>query len=212
MKRRELLQCAALLAAGTTATPKLWALTTQQSAYLSAQSAYIDQHAATYFTPVQRAAVSAMVQQIIPTTDTPGAIEAGVPKFIELMLADWFNDAERSVFIDGMADLQARAGGSFSDLSVADQLDLLETLEAESAGHPWYAVGETLRIWDDSAPFICQFKELTVLGFLLSDVGSNQFLRPNAMGSFDGDTVLASTDSAYSSPIMMRVMAGGHVA
>jgi gluconate 2-dehydrogenase gamma chain len=209
MKRRELLQCAALLAAGTAATPKLWALTPQQSRYLAAQSAYIDSHAATYFTPAQRATVGALAQQIIPTTDTPGAVEAGVPKFIELMVADWFNDAERSVFIDGMADLQRRSGGLFADMSAADQLDLLESLEAETADHPWYNTGETIRVWDDSAPFICQIKELTVLGFVLSDVGSTQFLRTNSMGSFEGNTVLASTDAAYTSPILMRVMAGG---
>ena len=209
MKRRELLQCAALLAAGATATPKLWALTPQQSRYLAAQSAYIDSHAATYFTLVQRATVGAMAQQIIPTTDTPGASEAGVPRFIELMVADWFNDAERSVFIDGLADLLRRAGGSFADMSVADQLDLLESLEAETADHRWYNVGDTLRVWDDTAPFVCQFKELTVLGFLLSEVGSSQFLRTNSMGSFDGDTGLASSDSSYAAPVLMRVMAGG---
>jgi hypothetical protein len=209
MKRRELLQCAALLAAGTTATPNLWALTSQQSRYLAAQSPYIGSHAATYFTPAQRATVGALAQQIIPTTDTPGALEAGVPKFIELMVADWFNDAERRVFTDGMADVERRSGGLFTDMSVADQLDLLESLEAETSDHPWYNTGETVRVWDESAPFICQFKELTVLGFVLSEVGAKQFLRTNSMGSFDGDTVLASTDAAYSSPILMRVMAGG---
>lgn len=209
MKRRELLQCAALLAVGTTATPKLWALTPQQSRYLAAQSAYIDSHAATYFTPAQRATVGAMAQQIIPTTDTPGAREAGVPRFIELMVADWFNDAERTVFVDGLADLERRAGGSFADMSAVDQLELLESLEAEAADQRWYNAGETLRVWDETAPCICQFKELAVLGFLLSDVGSTQFLRTNSMGSFDGDTVLASSDSSYAAPVLMRVMAGG---
>ena len=211
MKRRELLQCAALLAAGATAAPKLWALTSQQSRFLAAQPAYIDRQAATFFTPDQRAVVAAMVQQIIPATETPGALEAGVPKFIELMVADWFNDAERSVFLDGLVEIERRSGGQFAKMSVQDQLALLEVLEAESADHSWYGVGETLRVWDDSAPFICQFKEITVLGFLLSDVGSKQFLRSNSMGSFDGDTVLASTDSAYAMPILLRVMAGGHV-
>ena len=111
MKRRELLQCAALLAAGTTATPKLWALTPQQSKFIAAQPAYIDRKAATYFTPAQRAAVRALVQQIIPATDTPGAIEAEVPRFIELMVADWFNSAERDVFMNGLIDIDRRAGG-----------------------------------------------------------------------------------------------------
>jgi hypothetical protein len=59
-------------------------------------------------------------------------------------------------------------------------------------------------VWDDSAPFICQLKELTVLGFTLSEVGATQFLRPNPMGRLDGSLPLGPDDSAYDKESMLR--------
>src|SRR6185437_15135717 len=44
----------------------------------------------TVFTADQRSLVAAISERIMPTTDTPGAIAAGVPQFIEMMIADWY--------------------------------------------------------------------------------------------------------------------------
>ena len=64
-----------------------------------------------------------------------------------------------------------------------------------------------MRIWDSEAPFICQIKELTVLGFMLSEIGSKEFLRPNPMGEFKGDAQLNPNDSSYATQIPIRVLA-----
>src|SRR5882757_3749464 len=61
-------------------------------------------HAA--FTPEQRALVAAISERIIPTTDTPGAIAAGVPAFIEMMLADWYEPTDRNEFMTGLGVLE----------------------------------------------------------------------------------------------------------
>jgi len=209
MNRREFMQCAAILAAGTTAIPSAWAMNTEQKTFLAARRNYIDRHPLTFFTDQQRATITAVAEQIIPATDTPGATEAGVPRFIELMIADWFNDAERKVFMDGLAELESRADGSFSALSPPDQLALLEQLEKESSDASWYELGNFLRIWDDTAPFICQLKEFTVLGFFLSEVGASQVLRTNPMGAFNGDIPLQSVDSAYAADLPLRATVGG---
>ena len=58
------------------------------------------------FTPAQRAAVSALSDRVIPTTDTPGAIAAGVPDFIEKMLADWALPGDRVPIIAGLDALR----------------------------------------------------------------------------------------------------------
>ena len=42
---------------------------------------------AAVFTPQQRALMTALSERVMPTTDTPGAIAAGVPEFIEKLLA-----------------------------------------------------------------------------------------------------------------------------
>ncbi|MEH6584102.1 MAG: gluconate 2-dehydrogenase subunit 3 family protein [Halioglobus sp.] len=206
MNRRDFLQCAAVLAAGASVFPQSWSMSHEQHAFLASQPNYIDRHPLTFFDEVQRAAVSAIADQVIPATETPGAVEAGAPRFIELMVADWFNDGERTFFMAGLADLQSRAGGSFAVLTQEAQLALLETLEDEASDSPWFQIGNVQRVWDDSAPFICQFKELTVLGFMLSEVGGTRFLRENTMGAFDGDVPLATDDAAYAAEMPMRLV------
>ena len=206
MNRREFLQCAAVLAAGASSAPASWALSNEQSRFLAGQPNYIERQPLTYFNDEQRAAISAAAEQVIPITDTPGAADAGVGRFIELMVSDWFNDAERELFDAGLADLQARAAGDFASLPRTEQLQLLEQLESEAGDAQWYALGNVTRVWDSEAPFICQFKELTVLGYMLSEVGATQFLRVNPMGSFSGDIPLAEDDSAYAADLPMRML------
>jgi len=62
---------------------------------------------------------------IIPTTDTGGAIAAGVPEFVKVMLSDWFSEAERANFISGMHEFSAGAlkkyGKKFGELPASQQ-------------------------------------------------------------------------------------------
>jgi hypothetical protein len=92
----------------------------------------------------------------------------------------------------------------FFGVPAVDQFKILEQLEDDASDSPWFDFGNTTRVWDGDAPFICQFKELTVLGFLLSEVGSQQVLRTNPMGSFKGDIPLLDTDVAYAAELPMR--------
>lgn len=80
----------------------------------------------------QQRTIAALVDQIIPATDTPGASEAGVPQFIDLMLTDWYAPAERDLFLAGLADADARAEGSFADLEPEAQATLATALDAEA--------------------------------------------------------------------------------
>lgn len=77
-----------------------------------------------------------LVDLILPETDTPGARAAGVPRFIDKLLADWMEDTERAHFLAGLADVDARAerqhGAPFVDLDAAQQTALLEELDREA--------------------------------------------------------------------------------
>ena len=83
MNRREFLQCTALLISGASASQLGFSLSQEQEVYLAAAANYnggdVD-----YFTGAQRKIIAAMAEVIIPRTDTPGAIDAGVPRYIEL--------------------------------------------------------------------------------------------------------------------------------
>ncbi len=84
----------------------------------------------------QQALVDTLVELIIPTTDTPGARAAGVPAFVDTLLADWMDAPERERFLAGLADVDARAdaahGRRFVDLDAAQQTALLTALDREA--------------------------------------------------------------------------------
>lgn len=80
--------------------------------------------------------VAAVAEHIIPATDTPGARAAGVDRFIDAMLTDYYKADERSRFLQGLAGLDARAqkehGAPFLKTTAAQQVALLTAMDAES--------------------------------------------------------------------------------
>ena len=86
------------------------------------------------FSDEQAAELDAVLSQIIPTDDTPGAHEAGIVYFIDRSLAT-FAASSRSLYMQGFDQLQARtlqmfAGSSkFSALTSAQQIHLLTAIE-----------------------------------------------------------------------------------
>jgi gluconate 2-dehydrogenase gamma chain len=205
MNRREFLQCAAILVSGAGASQLGFTLTQEQQTYLATAPNY-NSTPGNYLTGAQRKIVAAMAEVIIPRTDTPGAIDAGVPTFIELMASDWFNDQEKATFAAGMKDLETRIpkeyGKTFDQLSAEEQLGIMEAMEDAASDSPWYEFGNVMRQFISDAPFICQIKELTVWGFFTSEVGATQVLRYNPMPMhFDGDIALSLQDSTWATPL-----------
>lgn len=204
MNRREFLQCAAILVTGASASQLGFTLTAQQQTYLATAPNY-NRTAVDYFSDAQRKIVSAMAERIIPRTDTPGAIDAGVPQFIELMAADWFNDQEKAIFEAGLVDMEKRIpaefGATFDQLDEKQQVNILEAMEDAAGDSPWYDFGNVMRDFISDAPFICQVKELTIWGFFTSEAGATQVLRYDPMPmKFDGDIPLSKDDSAWAVP------------
>jgi len=62
----------------------------------------------TLFRSDERATISAIVDALLPRTDTLGALDAGVPAFIEFLSAEWMNDDERTLFREGMTEIEER--------------------------------------------------------------------------------------------------------
>ena len=200
MNRREFLQCAAVLVSGASASGLAFALSEEQQQYLAAAPDY-NEGEVDYLTPGQRKILAAMCEVVIPRTDTPGAIDAGVPRFIELMVRDWLTDEERAIFQSGMKQMQERVpgeyGASFDQLAPAEQLAVLEALEEHASDSPWYVFGNVQREFISDAPFICQVKELTAWGFFTSEVGATQVLRYDPMPMyFDGEVPLSPDESS----------------
>lgn len=204
MNRREFLQCAAILVTGASASQLGFALTGEQQAYLATAPDY-NRTAVHFFSQAQRKIVAAVAERIIPRTDTPGAIDARVPQFIELMAQDWLNEQESAIFQAGLTDLEQRIpaeyGATFDALEEKQQIEILEALEDAASDSSWYDFGNVMREFVSDAPFICQMKELTIWGFFTSEAGATQVLRYDAMPmKFDGDLPLGPDDSAWAVP------------
>jgi len=141
---------------------------------------------------VQLEVIAVLAELIIPSTDTPGASEAGVAAFIHQIVVDWYTDAERQIFLEGLAELDAAAdrhwSSGFIDLTALQQTQLLSELEPPiegltqlvlASGMPPGASGDL--------PFYVKLKELTVLGYYTSEVASNTELDYQPVpGHYDG--------------------------
>jgi len=119
----------------------------------------------TLFTAAQNAQVAAIAGRIVPTTDTPGAVEAGVPAFMEMMLADWYAQKDRDEFAAGLVALEndcfARFGKGLAAAS-ADQQDMVLTA-AMNGGVAALPPG-----------FFEHTRQLVFLGYYSSEIGCRQ--------------------------------------
>lgn len=84
--------------------------------------------------PADAADVEAVTSQIIPSDETPGALEAGVTGFIDRALGSFFAHW-RPGFMEGLAGFQAAAraahpdAASFAALTSAQQIEFLQLVD-----------------------------------------------------------------------------------
>ena len=131
------------------------------------------------YTPVlldelQYQTVTVIAEHILPATDTPGATEAGVGPFIDIMLAEWYEAEDREEFLEGLANLDDRStnmfGATFLELGEAKQVALLRGLDAEVT-----ALQEA--DLETDSYFFHRMKWLTLFGYYTSEIGQTQELQ-----------------------------------
>jgi hypothetical protein len=110
-------------------------------------------------------AISRIADLIIPETDTPGAIGAGVPDYIDMVISR--NLDHQTIVADGLRWLDAEARRThekaFIELNEQQQLSILESLCEAADGnptHPSRIVG-----------FFALVKSLTADGYYTSKIG-----------------------------------------
>jgi hypothetical protein len=149
----------------------------------------------------QRRTVAVLSEIFIPRTDTPGAIDAGVPDFIITILSDWYTDAEFNIFADGLAWLDAQShaldGGPYINASEGIQTQLLREMETQASAydreHP--VVGNpTDKPQDQYAPFFRKLKELVVVGYYTSQPAAfSEMVYVPIPNRYSGDASLAQS-------------------
>lgn len=129
----------------------------------------------------QAALTTALAGTILPATDTPGAVEVGVPGFIESMVNEVYNEEQRDAFIEGLnqfdEECENETGKSFSTLTSDEQFEYASLKNREAIYNEQV----------ENPQFFLVFKELTMIGFFTSEVGATQVLRYEAVpGVYEG--------------------------
>jgi hypothetical protein len=126
------------------------------------------------------ALVTSLADAIIPRTDSPGATDVGVTAFIDVIVAEYYNDDERAVFLAGLDAIGARAkltgAASFSEMTPEARTALLDSLD-----RPVDRQAPEARAWS-------RLKGLVIHGYFTSERVQQDVLKTAIMpGRFDGN-------------------------
>ena len=184
LSRRDALRALAttIVAAGT-----LDRLLAQQVHQMAAQSAVASggAYSPSALSPHQYRTVERLADLIIPIENgAPGALEAGVPAWIDMLAG--VNDQLKSIYVDGIAWLDAamkrRAGMDFAAASPSDQTGLLDLIAYRGNESPDLGPGIQFFAW---------VRRMTVDGFYTSRVG----MRDVYLGNSPSATFTVPTES-----------------
>ena len=194
MDRREAIRRASLLLGGTLSASAVTAVMS------GCQAAPVDPDwSPQYLTRDQANTVAEIVERIIPTTDTPGAQQAGVHRFIDVFLKDIASEEEQAMFGTGLEDLMKRSkteyGKAFikldpeqmdailSDLAQSSNEQSGEDTASEMANEGEQVLGADF----DPQKFFGGIRQLTILGYFTSEIGATQALKMDAIpGDYQG--------------------------
>lgn len=159
-------------------------------------------------TPAQNDIVVRMSDLLIPATATPGAKDARVNEFIDVILTDWSHENERQVFLDGLAAVDARStelcGKKYCEASEAQQTAVLAELDqayaAERESHAYETHRDYLDHPNEAKPqFFPMFKQLAVYGYYTSEIGFTQELKREVIyGPYKGCVAMPVAEAAKS--------------
>jgi gluconate 2-dehydrogenase gamma chain len=178
MDRREALRRTALLMGGAVSAPAIMGILKGCTAKPT-----IDWKPE-FLSSDQGVLVSQVSEIIIPKTDTPGAKEVGVPRFIDSILKDCAAKDDQDYFLNGLKEFDEAAkkeyGDPFTALDAADQSAFVKKIHDA-------AIEADKKEPSEKRPFILTMKEYTMLGFFTSEVGATQVLQYEAVpGSYKG--------------------------
>lgn len=135
--------------------------------------------------------VGLLSDAIIPRTDTPGALDAGVPDYLDGMMHVWASDKTKGEHRETLAMIEAALGARFSDLTDAKRREAVARLDAQA-----YAAGNPDE--DSLAARYRAFKSLIANIYYASEPGAAQELQYELVpGRWDGDVPLSEVGRTW---------------
>ena len=195
MDRRELLHRAAIMLGGaisasTAAGVLAGCVATPDS------TASGDMAKSGFLKPGEMAIITAMADQIIPRTDTPGALDANVPAYIDRMASGFYSDIDRGVLRAGLTqvatDTMEFRGKTFDELSSEDQITLMRKYDQAQ-------YQQTRQNTGGPPHFFRMIKELTIIGFCVSEPGATKVMKyaQTPGGMYRGDVPYSEIGKAW---------------
>jgi hypothetical protein len=155
--------------------------------------------AAGFLTNDQIAFLDEVGETILPTTaSSPGAKAAKVGEFMDIMVKDCYSAEDQKIFIDGMATLdkasKTKYDAGFVKLKADERHALLLELDREASKYL-----ETRKPEDPEKHYYSMMKQLTLLGYFSSEIGSTKALRHVAVpGRYEACIPLEPGQKAWS--------------
>ena len=146
--------------------------------------------ATSFFSETEMSQIAAIADTIIPTTNTPGAVAAGVPDVIQGLASVWGDDGFRQFSRAGLASLigalDERAGETFVSLPAAAKHAALKTYDAGVYGGG---------VEDE---FYKAFKNTVATAYYMSEPGATQELAYEAVpGAWIADAPITDFPKAW---------------
>ncbi|MEX2639037.1 MAG: gluconate 2-dehydrogenase subunit 3 family protein [Balneolales bacterium] len=144
------------------------------------------------FSQSQAHLISELTDVIIPSGDTPGARESGVPAFIEQMVFENYPSGDKEAFLEGLSEFHSLVhreyGINYAELSGEQKFEFAEAQNRS-------AIEDS----HDSRPFFLTIKELTMLGYFTAEAGATGgLLRYEPIpGRYDGCVPLEEIGKAW---------------
>jgi hypothetical protein len=136
-----------------------------------------------FFSQNELAVLTALVDTILPATDSPAASAAGTHYFIDLAIPTCASVAAQKTFRDALRELAARG---FAELGAGEQRAWLEQRAATDLPLEY------------DLSFFKLLKDYTLTGYFLSEIGATQALAYEAVpGGYWGDLPLAPGQKAW---------------
>jgi Gluconate 2-dehydrogenase subunit 3 len=141
-----------------------------------------ERHAARALSSDQTQMITLIADTILPRSDTPGAIDVGVPRWIDLVLAEYFSDAHRAAFLADLSAVEQSAvsmsGVSLTGLKHHDLVKVINSLDAATGSQ---------ELTPAQRGYV-RLKELVIYGYFTSKPVQQDLLKVVIVpGRFDAD-------------------------
>ena len=120
-----------------------------------------------FFTAPERGTIAALCDTMIPRTDSPGAVDAKVPQFLDSLMTNWASAASQARFRDVVTRL---------DKSARTELGMPLASAPAAARTAWLTRQDAALLAAGDAGYR-DFKRLMLTGYYFSEPGATQELR-----------------------------------